>query len=108
MLTVVFDQNDPDYPRLVGTTNVSFRYTYYAQFTDSDEPIHFSDEIEREIVFDEPEPGQAYAEKNATYDETTGTFHYTITVTATGDVENVVVQDRVIGDALIVKPDTLQ
>ncbi|MBO4414466.1 MAG: hypothetical protein J5824_00620, partial [Lachnospiraceae bacterium] len=107
VLKVRFDQTDPDYPRLVDSTNVSFRYTYWAEFDGSEDVIKFSEDIEREIIFDEPDPGQAYAEKTATYDEATGTFHYTITVTATGDVTDVNVKDTVLGDALIVNTSSL-
>ena len=106
-LKIKFDQDDPDYPRLEESTNVSFRFTYQAQFDGSEDKIKFSDDVERDIVFNEPEPGQAYAEKKAIYDETTGTFHYTITVRATGDVTNVNVKDTVLGDALIVDPSIM-
>ena len=103
LLKVDFDQTDPDFPRLTEATDVSFRFTYRAEFNGNEDVIHFSDEIERDIKFDEPEPGQVYAEKSAVYDEDTGVFHYTITVTATGDdVTDVVVKDKVLGDALIV------
>ena len=104
-LIIEFDQTDPDYPRLEESTNVSFRFTYQAQFDGSNKEIEFSDGVERDIVFAEPEPGQAYAQKNATYDETTGTFHYTVTVTATGDVTDVNVMDALLGEALIFNND---
>ena len=107
VLSVTFDQTDPDYPRLVESTNVSFRYTFYAEFDGNNNVIHFSEDVERDIIFDEPDPGQAYAEKSAVYDETTGKFHYTITVTATGDVTNVNVKDTVLGDALVVDTDSI-
>ena len=97
-LSITFKQDDPDYPRLEESTNVSFRFTYHAQFDGNNNEIKFSDDVIRDIVFDEPEPGQAYAQKTDTYDEKTGTFHYTITVRATGDVTNVNVKDTVLGE----------
>lgn len=100
-LKIKFDENDPDYPKLVDSTNVSFRFTYNGEFDGTTNKIHFDDDIERDIVFDEPEPGQAYVSKTAVYDETTGTFHYTITVRATGDVTNVNVTDTITGNAII-------
>lgn len=107
-LEITFDTNDPDFPKLQDSTNVSFRFTYNGEFSGQPTHIEFSDVIERVIFFDEPEPGQAYAEKTATYDETTGTFHYTITVTATGDaVRNVNVKDIVTGDALNVDVNSI-
>ena len=104
LLSITFDQTDPDYPRLVDSTNVSFRYMFYAEFDGEESEIRWSEDIERDIIFEDPDPGQAFAEKTAVYDETTGTFHYTITVTATGDVADVLVKDTVLGDALIVDP----
>ena len=41
----------------------------------------------------------------ACYDEATGTFHYTVTVTATGDVTDVNVKDAISGEALIFNDD---
>ena len=79
MLSITFDQTDPDYPRLVDSTNVSFRYMFHAEFDGEESEIRWSEDIERDIIFEDPDPGQAFAEKTAVYDETTGTFHYTIT-----------------------------
>ncbi|MBR7034093.1 MAG: hypothetical protein IKI03_10765, partial [Clostridia bacterium] len=104
VLSITFDQTDPDFPRLCESTNVSFRYRFYAEFDGENTVIRFSEDIERDIIFNDPDPGQTYAEKSAVYDETTGTFHYTITVTATGDVTDVLVKDTVLGNALIVDP----
>ena len=104
-LTIQFDQDDPDYSKLVSSTNVSFRFNYEAYFDGSEEEIKFSDEVERDIVFEEEEPGEAFASKTATYDETTGTFTYTITVTADGDVANVNVKDVISGDAITFNND---
>ena len=104
-LTIKFDESDPDYPKLVSSTNVSFQFTYNAEFDGSATEIHFSDDVERDIVFSEPEPGQAFAAKSAVFDESTGTFNYTIKVSATGDVTNVNVKDVISGDALIFNND---
>ena len=106
-LTIEFDHEDPDFPILLVATNVSFRFSYYACFTDDEFPIEYSDTIEKDIIFDEPEPGKAYAEKTASYDETTGVFTYTVTVTADGDVQNVNVKDSIIGNALIFNKNSI-
>ncbi|MBR2823491.1 MAG: hypothetical protein IKE24_07395 [Clostridia bacterium] len=100
-LEIRFDTDDPDFPRLQDSTNVSFRFTYYGRFEENVTQIVFSDGVERDIIFDEPEAGQAYVEKTGAFDQTTGTMHYTIKVTADGDVENVNVRDVLSGDALI-------
>ena len=104
-LTVKFDESDPDYSKLVSSTNVRFRFTYSAQFDGSSTEIKFNDVVERDIIFDEPEPGQAYVSKNAQYDEKTGRFTYTIKVNATGDVTNVNVKDVLSGNALVFNND---
>ena len=104
-LKIEFDQSDPDFPRLEESTNVSFRFTYTGEFDGSKTKIIFNDVIERDITFDEPEPGQAFASKSGVFDETTGKFNYTITVTATGDVTNVNVKDVISGNALIFNND---
>ena len=51
---------------------MSFRFSYDGAFDGSEENIHFSEDIERDIVFEEPEPGQAYVSKSGTFDEETG------------------------------------
>ena len=107
LLEMNFDQSDPDYHRLVESTNVSFRFNYHAQFDGTATEIKFSDEIVRELEFDEPAPGQAYAEKSAVYDERTGKFTYTIKITADGDVTNVNVKDVISGNALIFNNDVI-
>ena len=104
-LEIKFNTDDPDFPRLQDSTNVSFRFTYYGQFEENKTTIKFSDGIERDIIFDEPEPAQAYVEKQGVFDETTGKFHYTIQVTADGDVTNVNVRDVLSGNALIFNND---
>ena len=105
LLTIHFDTNDPDFPRLEESTNVSFRFTYTGEFDESKTKIIFNDVVERDITFDEPEPGQAYVEKKGVFDETTGKINYTITVTADGDVTDVNVKDVLTGNALIFNND---
>ncbi|MEE3406049.1 MAG: hypothetical protein VZR73_18425, partial [Acutalibacteraceae bacterium] len=104
-LKINFDTNDPDFPRLEESTNVSFRFTYTGEFDGSKTTIKFNDVIERDITFDEPEPGQAYVSKNGTFDETTGTYDYTVKVTASGAVTDVNVRDVISGNALIFNND---
>ena len=104
-LEIHFDTTDPDFPRLQDSTNVSFRFTYYGQFEESKTTIKFSDSIERDIIFDEPEPAQAYVSKNGTFDEATGTYHYTVKVTASGAVTDVRVKDVISGNVLIFNND---
>lgn len=100
-LTINFDQTDPDFHKLVQSTDVSFRFTYNAQFDGSSTELLFSSGVERTIEFDEPKPGGVYVSKTGNYDANTGKFTYTIKVKASGDVTNVNVKDQIVGEALI-------
>ncbi|MDO4803268.1 MAG: SpaA isopeptide-forming pilin-related protein [Lachnospiraceae bacterium] len=104
-LSINFDQNDPDYVKLEQATNVSFRFSYYAQFDGSKMHLDFGSGVERTIVFEEPKPGDVYVSKQGSYDGDTGTFTYTIKVHANGDVTDVNVKDQIVGDALIFNND---
>lgn len=107
-LSVKFDETDPNYGKLTAATNAAFHVSYSAEFTE--EAIFYGDESEvvRRVTVEDPEPGEVYANKTATYDETTGTFHYTITVTCTGgDVTDVNVKDVITGNALVFKQDSV-
>ena len=104
-LEIEFDQNDSNYHRLAASTNVSFRFIFDAAFDGSKTRIEFSEDVIRDIVFEEPKGGQAYAAKSAEYDEHTGIFHYTITVTADGDCTDVNVRDVISGNAVIFNND---
>lgn len=107
-LTINFDQTDPNYSKLVSATDVSFHFSYNAEFEAGKEEIRFSETVVRDIVFEDPEPGQVYVEKVGVFDETTGTFNYTVTVTAEGgDVANVNVKDVISGNALIFNDDVV-
>ena len=105
LLTVEFDETDPNFGKLESATNVSFRFSYEAMFDSEVTEIKFSDDVTRTIVFEDPEPGNAYVNKTGTFDASTGMFHYTITVTADGDVTDVRVKDVITGNALIFNND---
>ena len=105
LLEIQFNQSDSDYHRLAASTNVSFRFIFDAVFDDDTTRIEFSEDVVRHIVFEEPKGGQAYATKYAEYDEHTGIFHYTITVTADGGCTNVNVRDVISGNAVIFNND---
>ena len=105
LLEIQFNQSDSDYHRLAASTNVSFRFIFDAVFDEDTTRIEFSEDVVRHIVFEEPKGGQAYATKSAEYDEHTGIFHYTITVTADGGCTNVNVRDVISGNAVIFNND---
>ena len=99
-VTVTFDQRDPNYNKLVQTTNVNFDIDIDVRFTKRIESTEWSEKIIKDVIIKDPEPGDVFARKTATYDEQTGTFYYTITLNATGDVTNVKVKDTFASDVL--------
>ena len=99
-LTIKFDESDPEFPRLANANNVSLRAQFNACFDGSETTIRFSDTVEKEVIIDDDDHSDAYATKSGTFDETTGTYHYTIKVKATGNPKNVNVKDVISGTAL--------
>ena len=104
-VTVEFDKTDPNYFRLADSTNVGFRVTIDAQFTENVLKTEWGARAERDIVLDTTDTSDAYVTKSAVFDETTGTFTYTVKVTASGAPENVNVKDVISGNALIFNND---
>lgn len=104
-LTIKFDESDPEFPRLANANNVSLRAQFNACFDGSETTIRFSDSIEKEVIIDDDDHSDAFATKNGTFDETSGTYHYTIKVKATGNPQNVNVKDVISGTALIFNGD---
>ena len=98
--SIRFRQDDPNYHKLESATNASFRYEFQAEFEDDCTQIQFSDYITKEFVVAPPPPGKAFPSKTASYDENTGRFTYTVTVTADGNCNNVRVTDTITGNAL--------
>ena len=105
LLTIHFDQEDPDFPKIKGSTDVSFRFTYEGLFDGSETNIEFNNVLERDLIFDEPEPAQAYVSKSGSFDEKTGTYTYTIKVKSSGNTTNVNVKDVISGNALLFNDD---
>ena len=104
-LTIKFDESDPEFPRLANANNVSLRAQFNASFDRSETTIRFSDTVEKEVIIDDDDHSDAYATKSGTFDEATGTYHYTIKVKATGNPKNVNVKDVISGTALIFNND---
>ena len=104
-ITIKFDENDPNFSRLANANNVSLRAQFQASFDGSKDKIHFSDSVEKDIIIDTDDHSDAFATKSGTFDETTGKYTYTITVSATGNPKNVNVKDVISGTALIFNND---
>ena len=104
-ITIKFDENDPNFNRLANANNVSLRAQFEASFDGTKDKIHFSDSVEKDVIIDTDDHSNAFATKSGSFDETTGKYTYTITVSATGNPKNVNVKDVISGTALIFNND---
>lgn len=104
-ITVVFDQDDPNYHKLASATNVGFRSLVYGYFTDEIEGQDWGEKIDRDILIDSVDHSDVFTEKNGTFDEETGRYTYTIKVKSSGNTQNVNVKDVISGNALIFNND---
>ena len=104
-ITVRFDENNENYYLLADATNVGLRIGVDVQFTEDISSEGWGKTVERDIVLDTTDHSDAYVTKTAVFDENTGTFTYTIKVTASGTPTNVKVKDVISGDALIFNND---
>ena len=99
-ISVSFETEHPNFVYLEDATNVSFRITVNAQFTDDIEKTAWSTMVERDIILDRTGESDVYVTKSGVFDEQTGIFTYTIKVKASGTPENVNVKDIISGEAL--------
>lgn len=99
-LTIKIDENSESFPRLANANNVSLRAEFQVIFDGSKTNIEFGNSVTKEVLIDTVDHSDAYAEKSATFDAQTGTYHYTVKVKANGNPKNVNVKDLITGDAL--------
>ena len=99
-ITVKFDETDPNYSKLTAATNVSIRVKMDAMFSDNIDSHSWGDSIERDIELDTTDHSDVFTIKSGTFDEETGTYHYTIKVRSNGHTTNVNVKDVISGNAL--------
>ena len=105
-VSVTFDQSDPNFPKLEKASNVGLQVEISAMFNKSINKTDWSQKIDKNVVIDTNDYSDAFAEKTATFDESTGTYNYTIKVTATnGSPKMVNVKDVISGTALIFNND---
>ena len=102
---VKFDERDPNFSKLASATNVSFRVSINAQFTETIHKTDWNAVIEKDIILDTEDRSDVFAEKSGSFDPASGKFNYTIRVTSNGDTENVNVKDIISGNALIFNND---
>ena len=97
-----FDQNDPNYDKLTATTNVSVNLDMKVQISQNISHESWNGKVDKDITIDNTDYSDAFAQKQGYYDENTGIFYYTITVSASGgNPTNVHVRDVISGNALI-------
>jgi len=102
-LRVHFNQDDPNYERLKATANVKFDINISSRFDQTIGEITFSPTIVRDFVFEEN--ADLTIIKNVEYDMDSDAAYYTVQVTSAGVNENVVIEDRLTGTALIFNQD---
>ena len=102
---VKFDERDPNFSKLASATNVSFRVSINAQFTETIRKTEWNAVIEKDIILDTEDHSDVFAEKSGSFDPASGKFNYTIRVTSNGDTTNVNVKDIISGNALIFNDD---
>lgn len=99
-LKINIKTDDDNFPRLENANNVSLRAEFQVKFDGSEKNIDFGNSVTKEVLIDTVDHSDAYAEKSATFDAQTGTYHYTVKVKANGNPKNVNVKDLITGDAL--------
>ena len=102
---VKFNENDPNYSKLASATNVSFRVSITAQFTETIIKTEWSAVIDKDIILDTEDHSDVFAQKSGYFDPASGKFYYTVRVTSNGNTTNVNVKDIISGDALIFNND---
>ena len=108
ILSVTFNQEDPNFKYLESATNAGFRYEFSAKFDKTKTEISFSDNVTKQIIFEDDIPGQTTAIKTGTFNETTGQMDYEITISAIRDCTNVKITDSLIGDAITLDSNSLK
>ena len=106
VLTLTWNQNDPNYSELTAAANVGFSLTFSGVFDETETVIRFSDEIEKKIEI--TGTGKVTTTKDATVVIRDDRVNYTATVESFGTNRNVVVTDTITGTGLALDPDSIQ
>ena len=104
LLTIWFE-DDPlaDYTELKETSNLQLHLSFGAKIDRSKEELKFTDDIIKNVIYEDEIPGQAYADKeNGVFDPSTKKMNYRIRINSVRDCTNVRVTDTISGNALTV------
>ena len=104
-LRVTFNQNDPNFERLKAMPNVEFSVAISSSFDQTAGEIVFNPTIVKSFVYDDQ--ADLTITKNVVYDQNTDTASYVVQVTSAGTNEQVVIEDRLTGTALIFNQDVV-
>ncbi len=103
VLTVRFNQDDPNFNRLTAVANANFSIDFAVAFDGSAGSIAFNPLIEKEFVY------EVFSDlgisKSVAYDAHNDVAHYELLVVSTGPNDNVLIQDTLSGTALILNHD---
>jgi len=110
ILTVNFNQNDPNFRELTRSSRANFNFTIQGSFNAShgdEDTVDFTDEIAKDIVIDSS--SSLDVSKASSIDYNSGKINYTVTVKSSGNSRNVVVKDTISGDngVLSLVPDSI-
>ena len=96
------------YNALEAAANVAFSFQLNMQISDTATGgvIEFGDQVRKDVVIGNP--NDIAVEKTGTYSEADKKFSYTITVTAKGENNQVVIEDVITGTALTYDRDSLK
>ncbi len=104
VLTVNFNQNDPNFSRLQSEANVGFSLNFNAELNGNASDVKFIDSVTLHLDDKKPESNVTVT-KDGKYDAKSGVITYQIVVTSSGENTNVTVEDTISGTALIYQKD---
>ena len=102
-ITFTWNTNDSNFQRLAGMNNAQFVLQLKGTFDGTQEQIDFGNEVVVDLDVDTN--GDVNISKYGSYDKSKNVMNYTLTVTSTGNSENVVVTDSITGNALTYNND---
>uniref|UniRef100_UPI00331627D7 Cna B-type domain-containing protein n=1 Tax=Slackia heliotrinireducens TaxID=84110 RepID=UPI00331627D7 len=102
-LRVRFNQSDPNFDKLSATSNVKFDINVASTFEQVEGQLEFAPSIIKDFVFDTT--ADVTIDKSVVYDADSDTARYTLRIASTGTNENVVIEDRLTGTALVFNQD---
>lgn len=104
-LRVRFNQNDPNFERLIHMPNVTFNILFASSFDETVGEIVFNENIVKDFIYESKSDLEIV--KNVRYDQNRDMARYEVQIRSEGLNENVVIEDRLTGTALIFNQDVV-